>query len=573
MKNESGRRSIGIRTRLLLMVLLPVLIISAVVIILGRQSLSDGLSSEALNGLELLAQAVHAGFGSLEGDYYLDEENNLWKGDMNLSANIEMIDTYTEASNAEVTIFIGKTRRLTTLADSATGERIVGTDASEAVWNAVQSGQMYEDTDLTINGKPYFACYIPLEGADGSIIGMVFAGQPSEDIDSYTDSVIFKFVMATLVMLVVVAIIGFLEANRIAQSIVKVEKSVLLLADGNLNIGLQEGILKRRDEIGDMGRAVAGLCGKLQEIIQNLRAASEELLQAGNGLESMAASSSTATDEISRAVEDISKGAVSQAEEIESASMEISSMGEMIGEIVEHVSSLTRTSGDMSAAGDASARTMANLSESNDRTSAAIASIGSQIRLTDESIKRISEATELITSIASQTNLLSLNASIESARAGEAGRGFAVVATEIQKLAVQSNDAAVEIQKIIDTLLAESAKTMKSMHEAETLMKEQQEKLDETKGRFEEVSNGIDVSRKGTEEIHRSADSCNSARASVMDVISNLSAISEENAAASQETTASMQELNATINMLANEAGQLKQISEELNEDMKFFKW
>lgn len=567
-----GKKKIGIRIKLLAMVLLPVFIVSVVVIFFGRQSLADGLSSEALNGLELLAQAVHAGYGNMEGDFYLDEENNLWKGDTNLSANIHMIDNYVAASHADVTIFIGKTRRLTSLVDNTTGERIVGTDAADEVWNAVQSGELFEDTDLMINGQNYFACYLPLEDANGDIIGMVFAGQPSVEIESYINSVISRFAIAVIIMLLIVAVIGFFEANDIAQSVLKAEQALLQLADGNLNTNIHNRVLRRGDEIGDMGRAVAGLGSRLKEIVGRLQATSAELFQAGNGLESMAASSSNATDEISRAVEDISKGAVSQAEEIESASMEISSMGEMIGEIVNNVGSLTKASDNMSAAGDASAKTMVNLSESNDRTSEAITSIGEQIRLTDESIKRISEATELITSIASQTNLLSLNASIESARAGEAGRGFAVVATEIQKLAVQSNDAAVEIQQIIDTLLTESAKTMKSMHEAEALMKEQQEKLDETKSKFVEVNDGINVSRKGTEQIRVSADSCNSARATVMDVISNLSAISEENAASSQETTASMQELNATINMLANEAGKLKQISEELNENMKFFK-
>ena len=226
----------------------------------------------------------------------------------------------------------------------------------------------------------------------------------------------------------------------------------------------------------------------------------------------------------------------------------------------------------MGKAGDESTETMQNLSASNDKTSEAIGMIGEQIRLTDESIKKISVATELITSIASQTNLLSLNASIESARAGEAGRGFAVVATEIQKLAVQSNDAAVEIQQIISKLISESQKTMDEMKQADVLMKEQQEKLNDTKMKFGEVSTGIDVSKDGTEKIRVCADSCNSARTRVIDVISNLSAISEENAASAQETTASMEELNATINMLANEATKLKEISSDLNEEMKFFR-
>lgn len=176
----------------------------------------------------------------------------------------------------------------------------------------------------------------------------------------------------------------------------------------------------------------------------------------GIELDSMAAQTNNATEEISRAVEEISRGAVSQAEEIESASGQISTMGEVIEDIVNNVKNLTGAAESMGRAGEASTETMRGLSDSNDRTTRAIGNIDRQIRLTDESIRKISVATELITSIASQTNLLSLNASIESARAGEAGRGFAVVATEIQKLAVQSNDAAVEIQQIISNLIGES---------------------------------------------------------------------------------------------------------------------
>lgn len=246
-------------------------------------------------------------------------------------------------------------------------------------------------------------------------------------------------------------------------------------------------------------------------------------------------------------------------------------MGEVIESIVSNVGNLTSTSQNMTAAGNASTITMQELSESNDRTTAAISRIGEQIRMTNASIEKIGAAATLITSIADQTSLLSLNASIESARAGEAGRGFAVVAGEIQKLAVQSDEAAAEIQQIIDTLLVESEQTMAVMQEAEGLVAEQQQKLNDTKLRFNEVSDGINVSREGTSVIRGNANSCDNARAQVVDVISNLSAISQENAASAEETTASMEELNATINMLAEAAGNLKVLSEQLNEEMNFF--
>lgn len=565
------KRKTGMLIRLMAMIFIPTLAIAGAAILLSRSSIENGLEQRTLHGLKLLAHSVKAGFDNMDGDFSVDENGELWTGDINLSENPEELDLYVADSDADVTIFIGQTRRLTTLVSAETGERIVGTDADAEIWEAVQRGEEREAIGLHINGLSYSACYIPLENEAGEIIGMVFAGEPSTDVENFIQKTSVVVGVVTIIMLVIAIIVGALESLNISRKLVETKNALLEMAEGKMNIKLGKAVLNRQDEIGDIARAADKLAGELRDIVGNLQTAANELAQSGSKLDNMASSTSNVAEEISRAVEDISKGAVSQAEEIEAASTHISSMGETIGEIVNRVGELTDASQKMDEAEQASTKTMVNLSESNDRTTAAIANIGEQIKLTDDSIKEISEATELITSIASQTNLLSLNASIESARAGEAGRGFAVVATEIQKLAVQSNEAAIRIQQIIDTLLAESAKTMSEMREAELLMKEQQSKLDETKGRFRDVSNGIDISRTGTERIRVSAGECNSARATVMDVISNLSAISEENAASSEETTASMQEFNSTIIMLAGEAESLKKIAHELHEDMKFF--
>lgn len=571
MKTE-GKTRFSVRMRLIAITALPAVIISLVLMFYARYSLSSGLQTEALDGLKLLAQALKSSYTTMAGDWRLDEDLNLWKGEENLTAIMDEIDSYVEGSDADVTICYGKTRRITSLRDSSTGERILGTDISDEVWAAVQRGETYETTDIVINGLDYVAVYIPLEDASGKVIGVVFAGQPLTSVNEFISSKVLAFVGISVIMLIIMFVIGLISASSMTNAIVRAKNVVEVLASGDLGAKVEDRILTRSDEIGDMGRAVKSLKDKLNGIVGNLQKTAGTLFEAGNGLEEMARQCSNTTDDVSRAVEEISKGAVSQAEEIQNASNEIVAMGEVIEEIVENVNDLTEASDAMSRAGNESTDTMRNLSESNDRTSSAIGNIGNQIRLTDESIKQISMATELITSIASQTNLLSLNASIESARAGEAGRGFAVVATEIQKLAVQSNDAAVEIQQIIGNLMSESQKTMEEMREAEVLMREQQEKLNDTKEKFGEVSTGIDVSREGTQQIRVCADSCNSARASVIDVISNLSAISEENAASAEETTASMEELNATINLLSEEATKLKDISESLNEEMKFFK-
>lgn len=565
-----GRKGMSIRLKLIMLVEIPLLVSVLLTVLYARNSMISGMQEEMIDGLVLLADAVKGSYETIDGDYRLGDDGCVYKGDANLTASPEALDSYTYNSDADTTLCWGKTRMVTSL-QGEDGSRPVGTDIDDEVWETLQRGETYKTADIRIMDRDYYAVYLPLTNSDSTVVGTIFAGRPCESIALYINEKVNSLIALAAVLLVICLIGGYVTANGIAKALVAASHALAELAKGRLSVTVDQCVTKRTDEIGQMGAAAVSLIERLRDIVGNLKHSSDTLFQSGSSLDAMAGQCSTAADEISRAVEDISKGAISQAEEIETASMEITTMGEVIESIVSNVGSLTNTSQSMSAAGDASSVTMQELSESNDRTTEAIARIGEQIRMTNASIEKIGEAATLITSIADQTSLLSLNASIESARAGEAGKGFAVVAGEIQKLAVQSDEAAAEIQSIIDTLLREAEQTMAVMKETEGLVAEQQVKLNDTKQRFHEVGDGINVSREGTNVIRSNASSCDSARVQVVDVISNLSAISQENAASAQQTTASMQELNATINLFAEAAGNLKSLSEELNEGMNFF--
>lgn len=285
----------------------------------------------------------------------------------------------------------------------------------------------------------------------------------------------------------------------------------------------------------------------------------------------MATQSSNTTDEISRAVEGVSRGANNQAEETETASRNVEEMGNVITQIVGSVDNLGQASKEMKDASDASTAIIHELSASNDKTTTAISKIGEQVYSTNNSVQEIQKAVEIITSIAEETNLLSLNASIEAARAGEHGRGFAVVASQIQKLAEESNHSALEITQIINGLLKESETTVQVMDEVNIIVKEQQLKLEQTKDKFRLVAEGVNSTRQETEVIQKQTAICDDARGKIIDVISNLSAISEENAASTEETTAAMEELNAMLNLLAESSKELLTLASDLEKDMSFF--
>lgn len=197
--------------------------------------------------------------------------------------------------------------------------------------------------------------------------------------------------------------------------------------------------------------------------------------------------------------------------------------------------------------------------------------ISQQITKTNDSVKEIESAASLISSIANQTNLLSLNASIEAARAGEAGKGFAVVASEIQQLADQSNKSADSIFRIITNLINEFKETLDTMMEVETATNEQNQKLTNTQKQFEIVNEGIAQSRDKTAVIKNAIGECNRVRNTVSEIMLNLSAISEENAASATETATAMQQLNTTISELLRESQKLLMISLQLDQDMTFF--
>ena len=216
-------------------------------------------------------------------------------------------------------------------------------------------------------------------------------------------------------------------------------------------------------------------------------------------------------------------------------------------------------------------RPLPRLSVSNQKTTDGINKISDLIHTTNNSVQEIKEAVSLISSIASQTNLLSLNASIEAARAGDAGKGFAVVASEIQQLADQSDKSADTIYQVITNLTDNFQNTMSVMDEVVQATLEQNEKLNETQTQFDIVRGGIDQSRDKTSVIKSSIEECNKVIINVNQLMINLSAISEENAASTTETADSMQVLNHTINNLLTESQKLLAASSDLEKDMQSF--
>ena len=389
-----------------------------------------------------------------------------------------------------------------------------------------------------------------------------------QSTQSVKNSALLIMIVSLLASAVVLLFITIVISRSIDSNVKSFRKSLDMIAQGRIGIRVKQN---RKDEFSQFGESINKFLDTLQHIIVELQNMSNVLSDKGIELEDEADKTQSATENISSALSDISHGATAQAGDIEDSSQQIIGMCDNISNIIKSVGQLSETSEQMNRNSSEASNIVKELADTSDMTSAAFDKIAAQIIKTNESVVKIQEAVDLIASIASQTNLLSLNASIEAARAGEAGRGFAVVASEIQKLAEQTNTSAGIIDTIIVTLSQESEETVRSINDVTTMIQDQKQKLEETQDKFKAVNEGIKSTDREMNGVLSQADDCSKAGEHAVDLMTNLSAIAEENAASTEQTSASMAELDSGTSSLADTARELKRLSDSLNESLNYF--
>ncbi|MBQ1172405.1 MAG: methyl-accepting chemotaxis protein [Lachnospiraceae bacterium] len=414
----------------------------------------------------------------------------------------------------------------------------------------------------------YASYYI---NASGKFIVVVSADE-SEIFKNIKEITIAGVVIAFLIILFYIVLTAFL-AFKIVKPITILNQEIKKLAnlDFTRNPDLDKLSL-RKDESGEISTSMIELEEKLDDVMIEIKNLADQVYKASDNMTQSVVDSIETVGQVEHATNDIAAGAGSQAEETQLATENVITMGNMIVDTTKEVDVLRSNSREMNLAGDEASRILTQLSAINDKTRAAVEMVSEQTNVTNESVLEIQAAVEMITEIASETNLLSLNASIEAARAGEAGKGFAVVAAEIQKLAEQSNTSAKQIEEIIAKITLESEKSVSIIEDIKNVIEQQNKDVQATQEAFKRVKSGIASSLQGIENITDRTIQLDTARVKVVDIVSSLSAIAEENAASTQETLASATEANSIIRKIGKDAQGVNSVAIDLKKNIDLIK-
>ena len=326
-----------------------------------------------------------------------------------------------------------------------------------------------------------------------------------------------------------------------------------------------------KSETGKISASVLELAESLAGVLSDVRQSETNLSNNVEAVKAYISNTEELTQKIVVSMSEISQGASDQAEDILVAAEEVSKISDLIEENNVSLANLKDGSAEMELTSQNAIEILNSLSQMSETTEAAISLINEKMDMTNKATEEIAVATDLITNIASQTNLLAINASIEAARAGDSGRGFAVVAEEIKMLSDQSEQSASKIRDIISSLISTVEEANKAVKNVSDIITRQNKDIEDTEKAFSRVMSCVKKSEQQVEEISNKNDVLGEAKDTITELITNLSAIAQENAAMSCESNLSMEDLGREMTSIMSEIDKTSQVAEELTANMEKF--
>lgn len=437
----------------------------------------------------------------------------------------------------------------------------------KGVVQQLQDGKKPETAvvEYVFNGTTKYSAYTILNNENI----LVLTADESEALAGITTVTGIAIGICTIVMLLTI-IITFILGRRLMQPLVKVSTIIEEIANGNINADF--GMVKEtNDEIGLIIEKMKELTQSLGNIVGRIRNSSDTMSANSYELNDTSSQTLAANNEISKAVEDVAEGSTGMAASISNINenlLEMSNETKDINASVDEIKNQTVAVQDSSKIMNDKIKSMQDSSRKMDD---GISAISKRIETVNTTVDKVSNIVSVIEEISSETNLLSLNASIEAARAGDAGKGFAVVAQEIRVLSDNTNTELENIKQIISSLVEECRYCVQASGTIVEDNAKQKEEIRAVLDEFSELDEQIQKTAEKADEIEELVTAMIELNDDITKSSNSLTDVSAANAAATEEMNANIEELNAMMNGVAEMAGHMNDESDGLKEALSFF--
>ena len=332
-----------------------------------------------------------------------------------------------------------------------------------------------------------------------------------------------------VISMLITGIGGMVFANKISNTVVRLNDHALALADGDLSVA--DLAVQDSNEFGELTTSFNTMKEHLHKLIKGMSTVSQQVAASSQELTAGASQSAEAATNVAETITNIADGMQRQTSNINAAKQEVDSLFGDIQTMGNNTQDIAHTSNDTAEAAKLGEKLMNEAMDKMEHIENSVMSSANTVRVLGENSKEISMIVDTIVSIADQTNLLALNAAIEAARAGDAGKGFAVVAEEVRKLAAESQSAAEQIQSKISSIQADTDHAVVAMENGTTEVQQGTQSIKEVGRQFADIMKQVNNIKEKIDSFQKASERITNGATKIVGAVDSIDEVSRETAA------------------------------------------